>query len=402
MAKIRFGTANPLTRQKWSDLLIAYAIGDLIWTKLGLVGVSGQAENPDGDLAADFKPQLSGINTPIIVNKDLVKMVGDKVLFECVKALSGIGQGDDGDPEGNEEAMTVFNFRLPVHERSNAVRMKGKMSGKRTSFNIRSQGKAALGTWLSQKLENDILAAGLGLYNEQGILTVNEAAPSSTRIWYGGQTTAGTIETVANDAALDSTTDNLFGTAVISLMKRKARMATPKIRPIRINGKNYYVMFVHPLQIKAMRSDTNWLAAVRQAQKAGNDNALFSGAAGIWDGVVLIDYDRIPTRTGANGTAPAEGFLLNEAKTETSDPAPDGITITRGMLVGAQAIALGWGQLPTWNEKKFSYGRIPGVATDMIYGAGKVRFSEYDEDAETNTAQADHGVYVFDTVVVPD
>ena len=401
MAVTSIGTNNPLTRKKWSDEMVAYTIGNLVFNRLGLMAAAEDPATPA--LKTDkFDPEMTGINRPIIVNRELTKESGDAITFELTKTLDGTGQGDDGDPEGNEEAIVQFDQKITLHERSHGVRSAGKMSQKRTPLKISIRGRNLLSTWLCEKLERDIIAAACGLYNESGIQTVAEAYPSTNRIWYGGQTTAGAVEPVAADANLDSNTDNLFGTAVISLIKRMAEMCTPPIRPLMIAGKPYYVMFVHPWQIKAMRSDAAWIAAVRYAEKRGPENPLFTGASGIHDGVVVISHNRLPVRTGIDGTAPAEGFLLNADRDATTDAVPNTYTAARAVLMGAQALLLGWGQLPGWYPKNFSYGRIPGIATDVIYSVAKARFNAWDEEAETSTAQEDLGLICCDTVVVPD
>jgi hypothetical protein len=91
---------------------------------------------------------------------------------------------------------------------------------------------------------------------------------------------------------------------------------------------------------------------------------------------VLHEYDRIETRD-------------NTQVFDTGDTC--GENVARALFLGAQAGVHAYGQYPGWYEKMFQYGRVPGVATDMILSNQKCVF-----DSE------DFGVITVDTVIVPD
>jgi N4-gp56 family major capsid protein len=141
-------------------------------------------------------------------------------------------------------------------------------------------------------------------------------------------------------------------------------------------------MFLHPYQTKALRGETantGYAQAQRDANIRGESNPIFSGALGIWDGVILHEYEKITTRLGAAGTDPSEYW---EATGDTAGTAPDVCTDTytcaRALFCGAQAAVIGYGQYPGWYEKNFDYGRVPGVATDIVYGIKKTQFNSKD------------------------
>ena len=183
-------------------------------------------------------------------------------------------------------------------------------------------------------------------------------------------------------------------------MKRQMEDATPAIRPVKVNGEDFYICLVHPLQLKSLRGEAAWLQAQREANKRGNQNPIFSGAEGIWNGVVLHKYQRTELRTGANGTTPSEGFKLSADRTTTyhaDDTVADGRTVCRALFLGAQAGVLGWGQNPAWREELLDVGRKQIVGIDMIYGTSKTRFQ-----TAGSVAQEDYGVYACDTQVIVD
>ena len=385
-----FGTNDPRTQRKWSKRLFKYALDNMWLTTKGFLG--------------------TGADAVIQVDKDLTKGPGDKIIFELLYPLTEAGQGDDGTIKTNHEALTIGNFTVEIHERGHSVSCAGKMSAKRTSTNLRETGKTALGIWTGEQLENDLIRALAGIYNVSGaIATVNEATPSANRRLIGGYTLAGTGSNVYGELASVTTTlaeGAQMSLQLLSLIRRKAMLATPKIRPVTVDGKPWYMVLLHPYQVKSLKNSTatnNWTHIQRDANLRGEKNPLFTGAVGVWDGMILHEYDRIPTCTGAGSSALAEGFAMHAThSSRTSDPAAEGVSFARALLLGAQAGVLGWGQEPQWHEEYLDMGnRKPAVGTDMLYGAAKTRFNQFTQPS-TNTAQEDFGVFAIDTTIFDD
>jgi N4-gp56 family major capsid protein len=299
------------------------------------------------------------------------KKKGDTVTFPLLMDMAGTGVTDDTAIEGAEEALVYYNFAVTLHLRANGAKAAGPMSEQRTLLNLRGDMRDALSRWMSQITDSDILYALSGIANPAGTVALN--GPSTARRWYGGQTTAGVVEAVAADVNIDSATTNLFGTAVISLMKRKAQLATPKISPINVEGEDKYIMLIHPYQAKALKGETAWLNAQHYANVRGRQNPLFSGALGEWDGVIIHEYDKIFTRTGDGG---GENLLTNAF--ETGDVCANTHTVARALFLGAQACVIAYAKEPGWYEKMFDYNRVPGVATDVLMAIGKTEFNSQD------------------------
>ena len=355
---------------------------------------------------------------PIVVDRTLQGRPGDQVIFELDMPLSNAGGTDDSDIEGSEEAMSFFNFPVVIHERNHGVRSSGKMTDKRSAIKIRSKAAYAIGRWTAEQIENDCIWGLSGLGNQNtyalegtsSILTVNEKAPSSSRIFYGGQTAAGAVTEEASDSAIadagGTDAENfLFGTKIISLLKTRAQLAFPKFKPVSITGKFYYIILAHPLQIKALREETGaagWSQIQANANIRGLANPLFtkdgtgqermfSGIVGIWDDVILLESERLETRVA--------GEVFDDGDTIDAGIASGTYRVARGLLMGAQAGLLGWGQPWKRLERNFDYFRKPGTATDGLYGFSKTRFRDPGAGQDTNTAQQDFAVWVFDTAV---
>lgn len=404
-----FATGDPRTQTYWSKKVYVYALQNMALTPL--LG--------------------SGKNVCIQVETKLERQPGDTIIFESKSPMSGAGQGDDGNTTGNEEALKRRNMSLVIHERSHSYRSAGKMSEQRTSTNIREDGKEDLGDWWSEALENDLITCAAGLYNENSsgsnIQTINESYPTwrtnqaGSRIYYGGQTAGGTLGTArTTDALLTAATQsyNLMGTLVLEKVRRLAIASMPRFRAVKLYdiskanpddvrggvsgplvGK-YFIVLLSPLQIKAIKAESGtigWKAMTAEAQRRGNQNPIFSGAAFLWDGMVCWEYDRIPQRTGANGTTLAEGFLLNAGRTATDDAIANGDTVCRALLFGAQALSFGWAQRLKWAEE-FIDCDIPKVKVSALYGVKRTQFNAHGG----TSAGAAEALYCIDTEVMVD
>lgn len=394
--------ANALTQQKWSDTHFEIMLENMQFSK---------------QIGTDT-------DSMIIMDKDLTKGPGDKVTMELDMPLSNAGGTDDSDLEGNEEAMVFMNYPVEIHERSNAVKSAGKMSEKRSAVKILSKATFALGRWSAEAVDNDLLWGLSGLGNQNtyagegtsSILTINEKAPSSSRIYFGGATVAGVVTSETSDSLIgdaDGTDylNYLMNTKIIDKIKTRAMLAFPKFRPtVSMNGRFYYAMYLHPWQVDALRAETGasgWAQIEANANKRGVEanrlfgkdgtgrDRIFDGAVGIWNDVILYSYERIETRTG--------GESFDDPNTATNiidDNIVAGTSaVARALFCGAQAGTLAWGQMWKRYVKNFDYNRKPGTATDGIYGVSKVRFNDPGAGQAANNAQEDFGVWAVDTAV---
>lgn len=339
----------------------------------------------------------NGTNEVVTLKDDLAKEKGDTVNFHIMAPIDGEGVVDDAVLEGNEETLTYHNMSTTIHQRRNAV-VVGAMSRQRTFTNVMEDAKEALQLWMANVVEKDNLLALSGLANPAGTISANR--PSDNRMWYGGQTTNSTVEgglkggsqALNTEYLIDSSTANIMGPKVISVIKRIAMQAGssyPKIRPIMHNGKPHYIFLLHPYQIKALRADAEWVSAQQDANVRGLDNPLFSGAEGVYDGVVIHEYERIETRLGAGGVTATEFF--DGTGTAGTDNVASGIYVARGLFLGAQAVVNAAARRMKFVAQKTDYENQEGVATGMIWNADKVEFNG-----------EDYGVIAVDTAYVPD
>lgn len=161
-------------------------------------------------------------------------------------------------------------------------------------------------------------------------------------------------------------------------------LANPKIRPIRINGENKYVMYLHPYQVTDLRTNTStgqWMDIQRAAMMGGkiSGNPIYTGALGEYNGVILRESEDVVT--GVHSTTAAE-------QTSTR----------RALFLGAQAGFVGFSSKYSkntpykWVEKTFNYDKELGVSVQSLMGMKKAIFNSEDFGVITvSTYAAAHG-----------
>jgi N4-gp56 family major capsid protein len=143
---------------------------------------------------------------------------------------------------------------------------------------------------------------------------------------------------------------------VLDAAKQMAKLASPMIRPVRVDGKEYYVAILHPYDATNLRQDPVWNQAQRDANVRGETNPIFSGALGIYNGIVLHEHEYVYRTNDGSGAA----------------------YVARNVLCGQQAGVIAWGASVQWVEKSFDYGNSWGISCGAIFGVIKPLFNSVD------------------------
>ncbi len=314
-----------------------------------------------------LKPYMGTTTESVIHVKDTFsQMKGDKVTFNLAAKLEGEGVQSGGTMEGNEEGMNFYGQQILLDEYRNAVKDDGTMSRQRTPFELKQEFEPALTTWLAQKVEKQLFTA----LNDISGVAYTTATDAQKNAWnvanidriLFGVTTANYSATHATAlATIDSTNDQL-STLQISLAKRRAQLSNPKIRPIKIdNGEEYYVMFVHNLCARDLKNSDAWIQAQRLAQFRGDDNPIFTGMLGVWDGVILKETPKMQLVSGVGASS---------------------IDVAVNVLCGAQALLFAQGDYPeeggaklVLTEKRFDYDTQIGMQIKALHAYAKGMFN---------------------------
>jgi N4-gp56 family major capsid protein len=316
-----------------------------------------------------------GTSSIIQVKEDLTKKKGDSLTFALVNKLSGTANDGTTKLEGNEEAMGSRSHKLTVAMRRHGVSVT-EFEEQISAIELLDAAKDQLMNWSVEQDEERITAA---LYSKNGVAigTASEVqkdawlVDNADRVLFG----AAKSNNAANDhsAALltiDNTNDKLTPDA-LSLMKRIALSADPKIRPIRTekDNKRWFVVFAHPLAFRDLKQNATIIQAQREVSLATQNNKLFQGGDLVWDGMIIHEVDDMTTLTGeGNG----------------------GIDVGGVFLCGAQAFGLGIAK--RWNSRtkgETDYGNEKGAAIVTIDGLDKMTFGTGSGDTDD---LKDHGV----------
>lgn len=317
-----------------------------------------------------------GSNAMIQLKEDLTKKPGDAVTFTLVNRLVGEAKSASETLEGNEEDLSLRSHKITVREYSHAVKF-SKFEEQKTAINLRQAHKDALMDW-NMELDRDLIIEALGSINGTAYASASESAKdawlvdNTDRVLFGASISnhsSGDHSTSLGN--VDTTNDKLTPDA-IGLMKRIAKTANPRIRPIRpkssIGGSDGYVLFAPTQMVRDLAANSTFAQANRDAGLRGNENKLFTGADYIWDNVYIYEIEDIPS-LGAVGASSA--------------------VVRPCYLCGAQALGAAWAMRPQTVEEEFDYKRKMGLAIKQWYKIEKLRFGSGATDTDD---LKDHGV----------
>lgn len=302
-------------------------------------------------------------NSLIQVFDDLEKSAGDRITVGLRMQLGGAGiQGDDT-LEGNEEALVTYSDNVFINQLRHAVRSNGKMSEQRVPFSVREEAMQGLKDWWAGRIDTSFMNHICGASTVVDTrFTGNNAvtAPSTNRKLFADDNSS---ETTLTSGASDNFSLRMLDTAVAM-----AKTASPLIRPLKIKGGDYFVCFLDPWQVQDLRGQTNsgqWADIQKAALSGGQltENPIFTGALGMYNGVVLHESTRLYTFNTDGGTRCA-----------------------RAVFCGAQSAAIAYGRGEEgksgdrfeWVEETFDFKNKLGVSAGMIFGLKKLTFNSED------------------------
>lgn len=315
----------------------------------------------------------TGVGSMIQVKEDLTKKKGDRVTFALVNRLSGAGVSGSGTLEGNEEAMDSRSHAVTVQLHRNGV-VVPEIDEQYSAIGLRMAARDVLMDW-SMEHTRDLIITALGSINGVAYASATEGqkdawlADNLDRVLFGAakSNTSGTDHS-ASLANVDTTNDKLTPAAV-SLMKRMANAAAPRIRPIRVEGdREYYVMFAGSNTFRDLKTNATITQAQREVTLANQNNRLFKGGDIEWDGVIIREIPEIPVYAGV-GAGPS--------------------AVSPVYLCGAQALGAAFAKRWQSVTDDYDYGDKQGVAVKAIYGIEKLRFGSGSADTDD---LKDHGV----------
>lgn len=334
-----------------------------------------------------FRPYMGrSSNSMIQVKEDLTKKKGDSITFALVNRLTNTATQGSATLEGNEEDMASRSFKVTVDQYRHAVRV-SVLEEQFSAIGLRNAAKDVLMDW-NMELNRDKTIAALSSINGVAYGTASETqkdawlADNADRVLFGAaKSNNSSNDHSASLANIDNTADK-FTSSALSLMKRMAKTASPKIRPIKPRSSavtsDYYICFAPSLLVRDLAADTAFQQANREARQRGKDNPLFKGADYVYDNILIVEVEDIPVIAGVGAA---------------------GIDVAPAYLCGAQAIGMAWAKRPETVQEEFDYKDKMGCAIRQIFEIEKMRFGKGAGDTDD---LVDHGVFTGYFAAVAD
>ena len=339
-----YGVNHPLAIKKWSSELMVEALKKTHALQFMSKG----------------KENLITIKTDLTTSDG-----GDRIRVGIRSQLRGDGVQGDNTLEGNEEALETFYQDVLIDQLRHAGRSGGKMSEQRIPFSVRDEIRDGLADWWSDRIDR-------WFFNQiTGNTTVSDGryvgfnatvAPDLDHVTFGNSGVLGAT-LAGGEGSLSNSTVCKMNLTYIDTAVEKAKLAKNALRPITINGKKHYAMFLHPYQVTSLRTATStgqWQDIQKSVIQggAGTDNPIFTGALGMYNNVILHESVRIPV-------------------------SPNNANVYRAVLCGAQAASIAFGkgfgkEVFNWVEELFDYKNKLGVAAGCQAGMIKTRFDGSD------------------------
>lgn len=312
-------------------------------------------------------------NSIIQMKEDLTKKKGDSVTYALVNRLSNNAVTGSNTLEGNEEALVSRSHKVTVDKRRNGVRV-AEVDEQFSAISLRNAGRATLKDWAMEDTR-DLTITALGRINGTNYDDASEAnkdawlVDNADRVLFGAaKSNNSSNDHSASLANIDNTNDKL-DTSALSLMKRIALSASPKIKPIRVDGgKRFYMVFCGTETFRDLKTDSTITQAQREVNIRMQNNKLFQGGDLEWDGMIIHEIDDIPTLSGVGAGS---------------------IDVQPVYLCGCQALGHAIAKRWTSATEKFDYGDKHGVAIESIYEVDKLTFGSGSGDTDD---LKDHGV----------
>ncbi len=314
-------------------------------------------------------------NAIIHVKKDLSKGKGDQITFGLRAMLQGDGKTENETAEGNGEALSIYSQSLIINELGHVVGVKSEntIDQQRVPFDLRDEGKDGLSEWWAKRLSVSFFNAVCGYTPQTNTkftgLNAVTAHTANRKIFAGTSTT---------DQGLTSA-----DTFTLDLIDQAVEMATigdQPIRPVMIGGAKKFVVYLHPYQVTALKTNysTGQWGDIQKAAAMGGASTkspIYTGALGEYNGCILRSSQDV-----TQGVNASSGAAIT--------------TVRRAVLLGAQAACIGYGGKQSgenryrWNEELLDHKRKLEISAWSIWGMKKSVFNSLDFGALTISTYA--------------
>lgn len=382
---------------------------------------------------SDAEAKLKGQTTPdmpIVRVTDLAKSAGDAVSVDMFNMIGGKPLTGDQNAEGKGSPLTSSSMDIKIDLLTKSVDAGGKMAQQRTVHALRGIAMAQLAGYFPRLEDQQSLVHLAGARGAQngldwvvplatdsdfsGVMINSVKAPTYNRHYVASGTGI-----VNGGAQLGSIlTTDLFKLEHVDALRTLLDTMEVPMQPVKImddpaaDDEPLHVLYVTAAQWNSILTNTNntvWRTILQNAwnrKSYGSKHPLFTGEAGIWNGILIRKMDRLAIQFNASTSVAYNNSLTDVAESgSASIPALSGTHVVhRALLLGAQALGNVYGKNQTsdyymsWMERLYNFERNLEVAADTMNGKSKIRFNY--AQADGSQVPTDHGVLVLDTAVV--
>jgi len=338
-----FGTNDAQTVKIWSSLTMREALKSTLFNK------------------------FLGTGKGAIIQRmtELEKSAGDTIKFDLLMQMTSDGVTGDNRMRDNEEALVYYQDTVAIDQLRNAHAFR-RMSQQRTLHDMRSDAKANLADWFADQYDTKMFNFLCGNTSET-FANTGTAPDSDHYIMSGDVSKTGVI---ATDEGNLSNNDQIQ-LADLDYAKEAAKTLTPPIRPVSIDGGEYFVVVLHSYSVTDLRLDiansayVSWPDIQMYANKRGLSNPIFTGALGVYNGMILYESTRIYSPVA---NVRRNLFLGAQAGVYAVGSAYDSIESQR----------VGKDNLMSWFEQTDDYGNEKGISVGHIFGMSATTFNSKD------------------------
>ena len=303
-------------------------------------------------------------NNPIVMKEDFASKRGNGITFEFITNLKRGTIFDRQPLRGHEDVMGEYGDRIFWRMRKKGIAMH-ELDEDLAAIDLRKAAKGNLRTWADEDVKWEVIDR-LGDVGAKCDVPFDIASAADKNTWVTnnadrvlfGAAKSNYSTTFATAAGnVDSTNDKLTRRA-LSMLKRIALTASPRITPIRVESRSnrrYFVAFAHPFVFRDFANDAEDVQA--KVSVIERNEGLFLGGDREWDGVILHEVDDMPIYAGiGNG----------------------GIDISPVHLLGQEAI--GWAIKSRYRsrEQKDDYQQVEGLGMIGKWGMKKLCYNGTD------------------------
>ena len=338
MALTEFGVNDPQAVKLYSKLTFREALKNTLFSKF--LGTSK--------------------NSIIMRLMELEKDAGDTIKYDLLMQTTGEGVSGNSWMKYNEAPLVYYQDSVVIKQLRQA-HMFDRESQQKTLHDLRQDARENLADWWRNTLDTYMLRyLGGDTSINHGQAGVN---PDSDHYIVAGDVTF--TGTITDDE------DNIGSNDQISLLdldyaKEKAKTIDPMIRPTKIEGGEYYVAVLHPysltdLKVSTLSTTIKWHEIQQYANVRGLKNPIFSGANGVYNGIIIYDDARVYSpqtnvRRNLFLGAQAGVFAVGNAYDRIDRHRLDGLPMS-------------------WVEDMEDYRDKKGIAAGMIFGMKACRFN---------------------------